>query len=281
MSVELIAAAALIGACCVLVVPARSARRRLQSVAGRRGGTQWRQLRSWIPSGRAAVPLAASVGAVAGGLAGGPVAGLAGLLYGGAGARALVRRAEARAVAAAHHAGLDAVAGLADDLRAGRSPEHALAAAITTITPAVDERTQRTLRAVAGAASSGADVAATLDAVRAPGLAPIFTRLAAVWRLSDAGVPLAELLDGLEAELRAHRRAADRATAQLAAARTTARLLAGLPLIGFTLGAALGVDPLAIVLHTVPGGACAALAMVLQLLGTVWTERLGRSAVAR
>jgi tight adherence protein B len=46
------------------------------------------------------------------------------------------------------------------------------------------------------------------------------------------------------------------------------------------LGFALGVDPLDVVLHTVPGGVCAALAMALQVAGTAWTERLGRSAVA-
>jgi tight adherence protein B len=240
---------------------------------------RWPRLRT--PTGRSPVALAASLGALVAGLSGGPVAGLAGFLYCGAGARAFVRRLEARAVAAAHHAGLDAVAGLADDLRAGRSAEQALAAAVATIEPAVDEPGRRSLRAVAGAAASGVDLPTALAGVRHPGLAPIFSRLAAVWRLREAGVPLAELLDSLDAELRAHRRATARASAQLAAARTTARLLAGLPLIGLALGAALGVDPLAIVLHTVPGGACAGLAMALQLAGAAWAERLGRPAVAR
>ncbi len=229
--------------------------------------------------GRPAIMLVAVAGAVAGGLAGGLVAAFAAGAWCGIGARAVARRTQARAEAAANQAGLDAVAGLADDLRAGRTAQQALAAATATIEPAVDEPARQTLLAVAAAASSGAELPAALAAVRHPGLAPIFARLAAVWRLSDAGVPLAELLDSLEAELRAYRRASERAAAQLAAARTTATLLAGLPLVGFALGGALGVDPLAIVLHTVPGGACAVLAIVLQLAGLAWTERLGRSAV--
>ncbi len=150
---------------------------------------------------------------------------------------------------------------------------------MTTIEPVVDEPARRALRAVTGQSASGADLVMALSAVRYPGLTGTFERLAAVWRLNDAGVPLAELLDTLESELRAHRRATDRAAAQLASARTTARLLAGLPLVGFLLGFGLGVDPLRIVLHTVPGGACATLALVLQCAGLAWTERIGRAGM--
>jgi len=277
--VVIAATVALLAAAIVLLVPVGSPRRRLRGVIGgdavRTAG--WSRWRSRIPGGRAPIVLVASVGAVAGCVAGGPVAGLAGALYGGAGARALSRRRLAKECTLTQLAALDAVAGLADDLRAGRTPQDALAAAVATIEPVVDEVTRRALRSVTG--GSGTDLVAALRAVRHPGLEPVFARLATVWQLTDAGVPLAALLDGLESELRAHRRAADQAQAQLAAARTTARLLAALPVIGLGLGFALGIDPLGIVLRTVPGGVCAVVAMALQLAGTAWTERLGRTAV--
>jgi tight adherence protein B len=275
MSASVLGALALLAAALLAAMPGRSSRRRLREVLD---VANPRRLAIRRPPDRSLIALVAGVAAVGGLAAGGPVAGFAGALYGGAGARALVQRRRARAVAAAHRAGIDAVAGLADDLRAGRTPEHALTAAVASLEPAVDDTA---LRVVAGAAVSGADIVGALDAVRHPGLVAVFGRLATIWRLNDAGVPLAELLDSLEAELRAHRRATERAAAHLAAASATARLLAGLPLVGLVLGFALGVNPLGILLHTVAGGVCAVLAMLLQVGGTVWTERLARSAVAR
>lgn len=285
---RVVAVLVLLVAAVLAALPARPQRRRLRGLAAtpddasRSRPARWRHdLRQrWSrASPRAALLCAASMAAAGCGLAGGPVAALAGGLYGGAGTRAVLRHRETKARRRAEQAALDAVSGLADDLRAGRTPEQALSAAVEAITPEVDEPARRSLRAVLGAAAS-TDLAAAFRDVRHPGLGAVFRRLAAVWRLSDAGVPLAELLDSLEAELRAHRRAADRAAAQLASARATARLLAGLPLVGLVLGFALGVDPLGIVLHTVPGGGCAVLAMVLQLAGTAWTERLGRAVVS-
>jgi tight adherence protein B len=126
----------------------------------------------------------------------------------------------------------------------------------------------------------GADLAGALRAVDHPGLATVFTRLATVATLGDAGVPLAELLDRLDAELRAHRRAAERAVAQLAAVRATTHLLAVLPLLGLLIGYVLGVDPLDTILHTPAGGVSAVVAMVLQVAGAAWTERLTRPAAA-
>lgn len=275
MTTTVLGALALLAAAALAAMPGRSSRRRLRDLLGveRRARPAMRR-----PRDGSLIALVAGCAALAGIAAGGPVAAFAGLLYGGAGARALVQRRRTRAVAAAHRAGIDAVAGLADDLRAGRTPEHALMAAVASVEPVVDDTA---LRLVAGAAASGADIAGALDAVHHPGLAAVFGRLAMIWRLNDAGVPLAELLDSLEAELRAHRRATERAAAHLASASATARLLAGLPLVGLVLGFALGTNPLGILLHTLAGGVCAVAAMLLQVGGTVWTERLARSAVAQ
>jgi tight adherence protein B len=277
-----LACAAVVAAAGLIAMPWSRASRRLREVttpANERSGLRFGAVAAWSMAlrHRATVAIVALVAGLAGTVAGGPVAGLAGALYCGGAARVLTRRHASRAHAAAQLAGLDAVAGLADDLRAGRTPPQALAAAVRTIEPMVDEATRRALRAVTGTATAGAELATALGAVEYPGLSGIFRRLAAVWRLSDAGVPLADLLDTLEAELRAHRRATDRAAAQLASARTTARLLAGLPLVGFLLGFALGADPVRVVLSTVPGGLCAALALALQCAGLAWTERIGRA----
>ncbi|EEP72892.1 hypothetical protein MCAG_03219 [Micromonospora sp. ATCC 39149] len=95
-------------------------------------------------------------------------------------------------------------------------------------------------------------------------------------RLADrTGAPLAELLERIEADARAADRGLAAAAAQAAGARATAWLLAALPLGGIGLGYGVGVDPVAVLLHTPVGGGCAVAAVVLQFVGLLWTERLG------
>ncbi|WP_331716893.1 type II secretion system F family protein [Micromonospora echinaurantiaca] len=99
--------------------------------------------------------------------------------------------------------------------------------------------------------------------------------LAAV-RLADrTGAPLAELVERIEADARSTDRGLAAAAAQAAGARATAWLLAALPLGGVGLGYGIGVDPVAVLLHTPIGGTCAVAAIVLQVAGLLWTERLG------
>lgn len=99
--------------------------------------------------------------------------------------------------------------------------------------------------------------------------------LAAV-RLADrTGAPLAELVERIEADARSTDRGLAAAAAQAAGARATAWLLAALPLGGVGLGYGIGVDPVAVLLHTPIGGVCAVGAIVLQIAGLLWTERLG------
>ena len=95
-------------------------------------------------------------------------------------------------------------------------------------------------------------------------------------RLADrTGAPLAELLERVEADARAFDRGMAAAAAQAAGANATALLLAALPLGGVALGYGIGVDPLAVLLHTPVGAACALVAMGLQAGGLLWAERLG------
>jgi tight adherence protein B len=222
--------------------------------------------------------LATACGA-AGWLAAGPVAGVAGALYCGASMWLIRAHGRERADAALLAAALDAVAGLAADLRAGQLPARALVAALTAIEGAAGQRS--VLTTAAADADSPAVVAAALRSAGEPALAGVLGRLAAVWSLADSGVPMAGLLDLLDAELRARRRAGEKTAAQLAAARMTAALLGALPAVGLVLGQLTGAHPIHVLLHTVPGGACAVVAMVLHVAGAFWVQRIVAGAVLR
>ncbi|WP_375547138.1 hypothetical protein [Micromonospora chalcea] len=98
----------------------------------------------------------------------------------------------------------------------------------------------------------------------------------AAGKLADrTGAPLADLLERIEADARAADRGLAAAAAQAAGARATAWLLAALPLGGIGLGYGIGVDPVAVLLHTPVGGGSALAAVALQVGGLLWAERLG------
>jgi tight adherence protein B len=215
----------------------------------------------------------------AGWLAAGPVAGVAGALYGGAGVWMIRAHRRERADAVLLGAALDAVAGLAADLRAGQLPARALVAALTAVEGAAGP--QSALTSAAAEADSPAGVAAALRSAGEPALAGVLGRLAAIWSLADSGVPMADLLDLLDGELRARRRAGEKTVAQLAAARMTAALLGALPAVGLVLGQLTGAHPIHVLLHTVPGGACAVMAMTLHVAGAFWVQRIVTGAVLR
>lgn len=210
----------------------------------------------------------------------GPVGVVAAAGYGVAGRRALRQRARNRADAAARDAGTVALAGLADDLRAGQTPIAALHTAVHALErdPAiapVSAALAATRVGLAGSTGAAGDVVGALRAVPGP-LAPAFGRLASAWALTDSGIPLAEVVDRLDVELRLQRRAAERAEAHTASARTTARLVACLPVLGLGIGQVLGADPFAVLTQTRAGAACAVAAMLLHLVGFGWASRLGR-----
>jgi tight adherence protein B len=149
---------------------------------------------------------------------------------------------------------LDAVVSVAADLRAGQ--------------PAASGYAR--IRAVSGAARPGS-ATPLVDLVE--------QRVGATIRLADAsGAPLADLLDRLEADLRARRAIAQHGAAQAAGATATGWLLTLLPFAGVGLGYALGVDPARQLLHTPLGAGCVIAALVLQLGGLLWVARIARLA---
>jgi tight adherence protein B len=169
-------------------------------------------------------------------LVAGPVAAVIVATYGGLAWRAVWRRTQRRAAAAARARALDDLAETAADVRAGLPVPH------VSIVDRQDMLAGRVAAAVALAESTGA--------------------------------PVADLLDRIEADARAADRAAAVAAAQSAGARVTAWLLGALPAAGIALGYGVGADPLDALLHTELGAACAVAALVLQLAGLAWVNRL-------
>ncbi len=181
--------------------------------------------------------------------AGGLVAGVVTAVYGILAARAVRAQAASRDLARHRAALLDTLSGAAADLRAGLPAER---------------------------------VASGLTAVDHPAAAgdPLLARVRAVSRLAErTGAPLADLWERIEADARAGDRARAALAGQAAGSRTTACLLAALPVAGLGLGYAIGADPLTVLLRTPIGAACALGAVALQLVGLAWTRRITRPEV--
>lgn len=263
-----VAAILLLGAAVVIVWPTRTRRGRWRAVltpdspgsSRPRGGLKQPERSVSAVGGRLGTSLGAVVAAslagpfaaparltglagAAGGLVGamldGPVAAIIGAGYAGLAVHlALGRRAGQIAARARRHR-LDQLSALAADLRAG-----------LPMPPATTDTHQDRIDQLAQAAH----------------------------RLADrTGAPLADLLERIEADARATDRGLAAAAAQAAGAQATAWLLALLPLGGIALGLAIGVDPIDVLLHTPVGAVCAVSALLLQLGGLAWANRLNRS----
>ncbi|MFE1328408.1 type II secretion system F family protein [Streptomyces sp. NPDC058735] len=163
---------------------------------------------------------------------------------------------------------------LSGEVRAGRQPGEALLRAARDCGGLGDAQAT-----VVAAARFGGDVPGALTAAaRQPG-AEGLRGLAACWRVAvDQGAGLADGLDRLTAALRSERDQRSDLRAQLAGARATAVMLAGLPALGLLIGTALGADPLHILLHTPAGLGCLAAGGLLEGLGLWWVLRIVRGA---
>ncbi|MEV0172637.1 type II secretion system F family protein [Streptomyces sp. NPDC050803] len=165
-------------------------------------------------------------------------------------------------------------AALAGEVRAGRQPGEALLRAAHDSGGLGDAQP-----AVLAAARFGGDVPGALAvAARRPG-ADGLLGLAACWRVAvDQGAGLAAGLDRLEAALRAERDQRADLRAQLAGARSTVAMLAGLPVLGLLLGAVMGADPLGVLLHSGAGLGCLFAGGLLEGLGMWWALRIVQGA---
>ncbi|GAA4617750.1 hypothetical protein GCM10023195_79400 [Actinoallomurus liliacearum] len=163
--------------------------------------------------------------------------------------------------------------GIAAELAAGRPPGAALTGAAEGLSSIPR------FESVLAAARSGDDVAASLDrAAVAPGCEGL-RLLAGCWRIGmDRGGMLASVVEGLADALRDEQTHREEVALQLAGPRATARLLAGLPLLGLLMAIALGARPFAFLFGTLPGALCLGLGTGLDVLGLWWTRRLAIAA---
>lgn len=127
----------------------------------------------------------------------------------------------------------------------------------------------------------GGDVVEVLRRLaRAPGHAGLGD-LARAWEVSSAsGAPMAPALEEVASGLESDESLRSVVAAELAAPRSTGKVMAVLPLVGVALGYLLGGRPLAWLVGGPVGWACLLLGLLLAAGGVLWIERLARSAAA-
>lgn len=166
------------------------------------------------------------------------------------------------------------------ELRTGRAPHVVLAEAIGESSLFLEDGLRSAVVRVLAAARFGGDVPAELrNAAVIPG-AEGLAGLAACWQVSvDRGAGLAGGVDRVASALRAEQQQREELQAQLAGPRSTAWLLAILPVIGVLLGTAMGARPLSILLHTPVGVGCLVIGAAMEWAGIAWTAHIVRDAV--
>lgn len=251
----------------------RAGRAGLDQPAGRDGGPGssdpsrgWLGRRAVVPAGWLVLLLAGGVVLVSVAGAGGVVTAAAVALLVGATIKLRSGRRANQAAAARRARVIEACAVLSADLRAGRPPQVALAAASEVCAE---------LGPAAEIAKLGGDVGAALaESSAAPGAGGL-AALGAAWRVVErSGVALSAVAARLAESLRADETARRQAAAALAGTRSTARLLAGLPLLGTALGHLLGAEPVSFLTSTPPGWFCLLAGVALMVAGLAWVERL-------
>ncbi len=155
---------------------------------------------------------------------------------------------------------------LAAELRAGQPPEEALRISAAEAGPLV------------GAVTDA--VSLRREADRDPDLWAL-AYLAVCWEVADdTGAGLAEVVDALAANLTEQEEQRAEAGARTSGPRTTAIVLAVLPVAGLVMSSGLGGSPLVFLFTTPPGWACLVCGVALDALGAWWTLRMVRSATA-
>jgi tight adherence protein B len=184
----------------------------------------------------------------------------------------LLRRA--RAAAWKHHALAGAATvlrALVRDLQAGVDPTQAVrhaardaaapVAAMLAELPGADPLSDATPRAEQP------------DAV----LVGVAARLRAGWKLSAAhGIPLAEVIAALAADLADRTQGVEARAAQVAGPAVSGYVLAALPAAGLLLGAGMGTDPLDVLTGSAIGGALLVVGTALCCGGLLWADRIVR-----
>ena len=167
---------------------------------------------------------------------------------------------------------------LVGELRVGAHPVAAFSVAATEI----DGPVAQSLRAVAARARLGADVPAGLRSVSAGSALPThWERLGVCWQLAqDHGLSIAPLMQTAQRDVAERERFSARVDAGMTGARTTAVVLAGLPVLGVGLGELIGAAPLSFLLSSGVGGWLLVIGVALVCAGMLWSDRItGRVSI--
>jgi tight adherence protein B len=178
-----------------------------------------------------------------------------------------VQRRAAESVAL--QAALDVLVG---DLRVGAHP----VAAFDVAADEVGGTVAASLHAVAARARLGADVAAGLRSVAFRSSLPAhWERLAVFWQLAQThGLAIATLMQTAQRDIVERERFSARVAAEMAGARTTAAVLAALPVLGVGLGQLIGADPVGFLLSGGAGGLLLVIGVTLACVGLLWSDRI-------
>ncbi|MBW4719792.1 type II secretion system F family protein [Saccharothrix obliqua] len=246
-------------AAALLALPSASAER-WRALSGKRS----RRFR-WRPPGRWAVVLAGAVlGAGAG--VGGVVAGaLVAVTAWSTRKDRRVERERLRATAAL----AEGLSGFVAELRSGAHPARAAANAAEDAEPPAKD----VFRVIAATSARGGNVETAL--------ADRDSRsLGRAWRLSgEHGVPLADVLEEVRRDLRRRVAFAQRFHARMAGPRSSAAVLAALPVFGVLLGELTGSGPAGVLASTAAGQVLLVAGVALICAGLRWSARLTRQVV--
>ncbi|KQR17119.1 hypothetical protein [Cellulomonas sp. Leaf334] len=180
--------------------------------------------------------------------------------------------------------------GVCAQLRAGAAPAEAWSRALGTVADGPGPSIDALLAATSGAAQTRARPRVGTRHVRTvtgrrgrsrvrgrsdDGAVQRARAVLAAARLSDElGAPLAGVLERIASAVAADEEADGERRAALSGPRSTAQVLAWLPLLGVALGALLGADPVGVVLSGGLGTLSAVLGVALLVSGRWWTSAL-------
>lgn len=130
--------------------------------------------------------------------------------------------------------------------------------------------------ACAHAVAEGDDVVAAVSRLNGD---QEMVMIAQAWQLTtELGVPIGSVLARVDDDVHARRTQRRAVAAALAGPRSSAALLAGLPVLGVLLGVAMGARPLHVLFDTAAGRLLLCAGVLLDALGVTWTTALISSA---